>query len=280
MKKKSILTLIIILSFLKVYGQEELRGNFRIYLKKDGKSINSKVPLILEEEKEKEEILYTYDGKNAVKKSKEFKIVDTSFSFQKINPNFKYSSIIVDVELKENKLLIKPKDDIAKDFNKFNSDKVRKLYIDVSEGIIITKTSLKVSAITVPLKVYLSNQSDSLATFTNNIETDVNIALTIGKSWDKYLFKEGEEAKLSNTNNLFGFIGLNKLELNKKNTDGKNDEDNILTLSSGIGYQYGYGKLGLSFLLGLDLPFSKTGQNWVFKYQPWIGVGIGYSIFK
>ena len=135
-------------------------------------------------------------------------------------------------------------------------------------------------ALTNPLNVYRTTQSDSLNSFSNNIVTYANITFTFGISWEKFSYKKGSEPKLTNTQNAFAFFGLNKLSLTKKNTDGRNDGDNILSFSSGLGYQYGYGKLGLSLLLGIDLPTSSIGQNWVFKYQPWLGVGIGYSIFK
>lgn len=281
MKIKLLFLIIILLGVNTVNAQQEIKGNYRIYLKKDGTSTNNKVPIILEEESgEKEEILYTYDGKNATKKSKYFVKIDSAFSFKQINPNFKYKSIIVDLEQKDDKLILNTKDDVAFDFKKYNNGVERRLYIDITDGIKITKTSWKASAITVPIKAYLTSQSDSLANFTNNIETDFNVAITYGKSWEKYLYKNGKEPQLTNTQNAFIFAGLNKLELNKKNTDGKNDGDNILSFSTGFGYQYGYGKLGLSLLLGIDLPVSSIGQNWVFKYQPWLGIGIGYSIFK
>ena len=272
--------LLVIFIYIKTLGQEEINGNYRIYLDAKGKSANSKVPIILEEEQDKEEIVYSINGKNATKKSKKYVAIDNTFSFKKINPNFNYSSIIVDLEQKENKLIITTREDVAKDFKKYNGTKKRRLYIDVTEGVKITRKSKKVSAITIPLKVYLTSQSNTLTSFSNNIETDVNVALTYGKSWEKYSYKKGREPKLTNTKNLFLFLGFNKLELNEKNTDGLNDGDNILSIGPGLGYQYGYGKLGLSILLGIDLPVSSIGQNWVFKYQPWLGVGIGYSIFK
>lgn len=278
--KIKILIILIVFSCAKVFSQEEIKGNYRIYLKTDGTSSNSKVPIILEEQQDKEEILYTINGKNATKKSKNYVAIDTAFSFKKINPKFNYSSIFVDLEQKENKLIIIPREDVYDYFKKYNGTKKRRLYIDVSDGVKITRKSWKISAITIPLKVYLTSQSDSLPNFTNNIETDVNIAVTYGKSWEKYSYKKGREPKLTNTQNLYGFLGFNKLELNKKNTDGINNGDNILSISSGVGYQYGYGKLGLNILLGMDLPVSSIGQNWVFKYQPWLGIGIGYSIFK
>lgn len=275
--------IVLILNFYLVNGafaQEEIKGNYHIYLKADKKSVNIKVPIILEEEQTKDEVVYTFGDKDVIKKSKKFIAIDKDFSFFKINPNFQYSSIIVDLVQKENRLILTPREDVADEFKIYNKDKKRRLVIDATDGVEISRSSWKVSAITVPIKVYLTSQSDSLPTFTNNIETAVNVAVTYGKSWEKFSFKKGREAKLTNTQNFYGFLGLNKLSLTKKNTDGVNDGDNILTFSSGIGYQYGYGKLGLSLLFGLDLPTSSIGKNWVFKYQPWLGLGIGYSIFK
>ncbi len=280
MKAKLFLITILLLACYKVSAQEEIKGNYRIFLKKDGKSANDKVPLILEEEQKSEEVLYIYNGKKATKESKKYVTIDSTFSFHKIDSFFNYTSIIVDLEQKEEKLILTTREDVAEKFKIYNRGKIRRLYIDVTQGVKINRQSWKVSALTTPIKVYLTNQSDSLKSFSNNIETDVNIAFTFGKSWEKFSYKKGSEPKLTNTQNAFAFFGLNKLSLTKKNTDGRNDGDNILSFSSGLGYQYGYGKLGLSLLLGIDLPTSSIGQNWVFKYQPWLGVGIGYSIFK
>jgi hypothetical protein len=278
--KSKILFIVLISICSLVNAQQEIIGDYRIYLDVEGKSTNNKVPIVLEEEQESEEILYTIDGKNAIKKSKKYVIINKNFSFKDINVKLTSTSILVDLEQKENKLIITLRDDEADDFEKFKKTTKKQLYIDVSSGIKITRKSIKVNAITIPLKVYLTDQSNQLVSFTNNIETDVNVAFSLGKSWEKYSYKKGREPKLTNTQNLYGFLGLNKLELNEKNTDGINDGDNILSIISGIGYQYGYGKLGVSLLLGMDLPTSSIGQNWVFKYQTWLGIGIGYSIFK
>lgn len=280
MKTQILLITVILFLSSNTHAQEEIKGNYKIYLDTNGKSANIKVPLILEEEIDTVEVLYSINGNDATKKTKKYRIIDSTFSFQKTNPCFNYSSIIVDLEQKDDKLIIKPKENVLDDFEKFIGKKSRRLYIDISEGVKISKTSWKIGAVTVPLKVYLTDQSDSLKSFTNNVETDVNIAVTFGKSWEKYSFKNGREAKLTNTQYLYTFLALNKLELTEKNTDGRNDGDNILTSSIGFGYQLGYGKLGLSLLLGIDMPFSSIGKNWCFKYQPWLGIGIGYSIFK
>lgn len=280
MMKFKLILIVFILSISLVNAQQEIKGNYRIHLNSGGESKNSKVPIVLEEESEAEEAIFSYDEKNIIKVSKRYQIIDNNFSFHTIDSDFNFESIIVDLEQKENKLILKTHGETLSSFKKYNTGVNRRLYIDISEGVKISKTSWKASAITIPIKAYLTSQSDSMANFTNNIEADFNIAVTYGKSWEQYLFKQGKEPKLTNTQNLFVFTGINKLELNKKNTDGKNDGDNILSFSTGVGYQYGYGKLGLSFLLGVDIPVSSMRKNWVFKHQPWLGVGVGYSIFK
>lgn len=263
----------------KTYGQEEIKGTFKLFLNQERQSKNQKVPIILEEEQIKIDTLYKYDGKFVTKEVKKFVPINPNFSFKEINPNFKYPKINVDISQKENIVIIETKSDVAKEFKAYNN-KNQRLVIDVSNGVKFTKNSIIVSAMTIPIKVYLINKSDSLKSFTNNIESDVNIAFTIGGKREKILFKKDKEEKITNTHAFFGFLGINKLTLNKSNTDSKHDGNNILSFSNGFGYQYGYGKLGISFLIGIDVPTSAYGKDWVFRYRPWLGIGIGYSIFK
>lgn len=269
---------ILFITALPTYGQVDIKENFRIYLKNNGESSNRNVPIILEEQQTKCKVLYSFDGKNVTAKTKEYVVIDNQFSFDTININ--YESIVVDLEQMENKLILKTTGDVNKAFKKFNGDKKRRLYIDVSNAVEITKKSWKVSALTIPLKVYLTNSSNSLPSFSNNIQTDVNLAFTIGKSLERYSYKKGREPKITDTRNAFAFLGFTKLELNENNTDGRVSSNNILGLTGGLGYQYGHGKLGISLLLGVDAPLSGVGKDWVFRYQPWLGFGVGYSIFK
>jgi len=280
MTKQIIFVATLICTSQIIFCQEEIKGNYLIFLNKDQKSANSNVPIILEQEQSKIEILYTIDGKHAAKKSKEFVPINKNFSFNLLGGKLREKSISVDLLHVGDKLIIKPKNHIQKNFEQYSSGKNQRLVIDVSNGVEIIKTAYKVNALTVPIKIFLSSKSDSLANFTNNVESAANIAITVGKTLDRYLYKGGEQPKLTNTHNLFVLYGQNKLELKKKHTDGINNGDNVLSMSGGVGYQYGYGKLGLSLLLGIDFPFSSIGKNWVFKKQPWLGLGVGYSILS
>ncbi len=272
------LLLLTVLLPLEVHSQQEIKGNYKIYLNKNGKSNNSKVPIVLEQELVKDEVLYVFDGKEAIKKTKSFKEINPSYSFKSLNTDKR--SINVDLEQKENKLIITPKGELLKKFKSAQIGTKQRLVIDITKGVKITRKATKFSAMTIPFKIYLAHRADELVYFTNNIETNVNIALTIGKSKELYSYKVGRGPQLTNTFNYFFFAGLNKLSLTKKNTDSVIDGDNILTASTGVGVQVGYGKVGFSLLTGFDAPSSAIGKNWVFRYEPWIGLGIGYSIFK
>jgi len=281
MKSPFLILLALIVFESNIFAQNKIDENFQIYLNDNKSSKNSKLPILLEEEEKKTETLFILNGEKAVKEVKYFKEINSDFTFKLINPALTKKRLLVDLKQEKNKLILILKDStLNKNFASYKNGRNQRLVFDMANGIIITKTGRKASAITIPIKIYLFSNSDSLENFTNNIETNANIAFTFGYSLERYSFKKDRAPKLTSTYNFFGFLGLNKLTLNKKNTDGINDGDNILSFSFGMGHQFGYGKFGISLLLGIDLPTSSIRKNWVFRHQPWLGFGIGYSIFK
>lgn len=285
---KHFLSLAIFLAFTQVFSQK-LDEHYKIYLS-NGES-NEEVPIILEKKEGAKDTVYSYNDLPVTKSKKVYKPFDfenqksielknsKNFSFETIDPNFSLSTIRVDFDKEEKKLILKLQGEVKDKFEKKYKEDYR-LIINSENGVIIDKESWEFKAITVPLKIYLTNKSEKLEDFSNNIESDVSLGLTFGKSFENYLFRNKEEEKLQSWNYPFAFLNFAKLELEKKNTDDKNDGDSILSIGSGLGWQWGYGKFGIGVLLGVDFPVSNIGSNWVFRRQPWLGFGIGYSAFE
>jgi len=54
-----------------------------------------------------------------------------------------------------------------------------------------------------------------------------------------------------------------------------------MAFSPGLGFGYHYDTFGLFIAGGMDFPIGNTiATNWRYKNQPWIGFGVGFSIFK
>lgn len=135
-------------------------------------------------------------------------------------------------------------------------------------------------ALTMPFKVYLkSKEKDS--TRGNNVYTDANISLFIGKQWGYHGYNSKGELQRKKMHSLNFLMGATKITLKKNNSSRVEDSDfNILGLSTGLAYSFSLNKFNLFSGLGVDIPLSSEGSKWYFNKQPWLGFGIGYSVFN
>ncbi|QIE58804.1 DUF5320 domain-containing protein [Rasiella rasia] len=147
--------------------------------------------------------------------------------------------------------------------------------------LFVPTTSFHVGALSLPLKLYVDSDSDSISGGTNNVRTDVDFALFVGKQWGVHGFNSKGELKTKKMQSANFLIGASKLTLNNKNTDGviKKDTD-VLSLDLGLAYGLSYNSFNILFGAGIDLPLSRFGDEWIFYGKPWVGIGVGYSIFS
>ncbi|MEM6966895.1 MAG: hypothetical protein AAF573_19175 [Bacteroidota bacterium] len=281
--KLRLLTLLILIGIISYpcFSQKKVKGDFKFTLY-NGYLTNKNFPIFLEEEVEKEEVLFTIDGNDATRKYKDFERIkqDTAITFVMFTGEYSYNlrDVVVQIEQDGDKLVLNLKGETLEAFEKYNEGKKRRLVIDIGDGVKIRKFGFRVNAFTIPFKVFLSNRSETLANFTNNVETSVNGGVTLGISNDYYLFRKGRDPKLTNTFGLFSYFGLNRLDLNHNNTDFAIEDDTILSISFALGAQFGYRRFSTGLLFGIDAPFSSLGENWVFRNRPWLGLGIGYAL--
>lgn len=146
--------------------------------------------------------------------------------------------------------------------------------------LFISSNSWQAGALTVPLKIYLGSNQDSIP-LSNNIRTDIKFAIFVGRQWGKWGYDSKGEIKTKFSHSFNITAGASKLTLNNKNTKNiiSNDTD-ILTIDLGLAYAFKYNKFNIFFGSGIDLPTSKLGSDWIFKEQLWLGIGVGYSILS
>lgn len=145
----------------------------------------------------------------------------------------------------------------------------------------ITTTGWQAGALTIPLKIYLNGESDSIPKGTNNIQTDAKFALFGGYQWGKHGYNSKGEIKTKEMKSVNLVIGASKLTLNGQNTDGRVlKETSIATLDTGLSFAFAYNKFNLFVGAGFDIPLNKVGSDWIFHGSPWVGIGIGYSILN
>ncbi|GAB5401664.1 MAG: hypothetical protein Aureis2KO_32490 [Aureisphaera sp.] len=161
-------------------------------------------------------------------------------------------------------------------------------------------TEFTMNAITIPLKYRFRTNRDAINTNENEMveqisisseefSTSINIALFGGYSWGKTKFthrkKIGNRIK-NNKNTIGAFLGSSAVELKGSNTNIRinqvqsDREGTIGTISFGIGYVKSWNKISLGVFYGIDKGVGRVSKNWVYDDRPWLGIGLGYDLFK
>jgi hypothetical protein len=82
---------------------------------------------------------------------------------------------------------------------------------------------------------------------------------------------------------LIGSLNLSSIAVDSANTRGfQKTSTKISALSPTVGLLFNFKNSGLQLItsVGLDLMAGELGKKWIYRNQPWIGIGIGFSIFK
>jgi len=88
--------------------------------------------------------------------------------------------------------------------------------------------------------------------------------------------------KTDKTINLLGYAGVGTVNIDtlQSGNTTKPEQKNIAVFTIGTGLMWEKKGVQISLLTGLDFPSGLTQQKWVYRNMPWIGLGIGYAIFK
>tara|TARA_R110001632_G_scaffold169003_3_gene287847 strand:- start:115 stop:1221 length:1107 start_codon:yes stop_codon:yes gene_type:complete len=154
------------------------------------------------------------------------------------------------------------------------------LKLNPNSTTLIQHEAYSFGALTLPLKIYLGSNSDSIPKGTNNIITNLNFSLFVGRNWGNHGFNSKGEVVSKRYHSINFLAGASKLALNLSNTDGAVKEAEVLSINTGLAYSFLINKFNIFLGVGVDIPMSSVADDWIFKGQPWLGVGLGYSVFK
>ncbi|MCU7548165.1 hypothetical protein OCK74_03525 [Chitinophagaceae bacterium LB-8] len=108
-----------------------------------------------------------------------------------------------------------------------------------------------------------------------DFDNDFNLGLLFG--WKhQQTFEPNEIAH----NFLAGF-GITSIGVDSTTTQGYvkvKSNQSALTLS--LGYLFEYNKFQIGAFAGYDLVAGEVGRQWIYRNRPWIGINLGFSIFK
>ncbi len=158
-----------------------------------------------------------------------------------------------------------------------NSDKYYfiipiKNFKEVCEKL-IPRNSFVVGIPTVPTKLRFGS-SNIMDQRYFRFEGNLNLGLSVG--WKRYWC----ESKNFSTNAFLGFT-LSSIAVDSITTKGKiNTNTSVASFSPHIGVVFDAKKFQFGIYTGIDLLNGETNNFWVYRNQPWIGIGLGFNLFN
>jgi len=136
-----------------------------------------------------------------------------------------------------------------------------------------------VTALTIPIKYRFKGKGDVEEEFSSSFNVNLFAGYTTGKQLFRHRKKVGNKIS-SLTGTIGGFIGGNVVELNESNSRNLSSKLNQGALSYGGGIALNYDKINIGFFVGWDKIVGANRDNWKFNDKVWLGIGIGYDLFK
>lgn len=169
---------------------------------------------------------------------------------------------------------------ITEEANKFYKDHSFSIALEDRTVLNFKSTALQAGVLSIPLKMYLGTP-DSVSNAQAAISAGAYVGFRFGKTKYVKLPNEKEYTVYQKAWSLNLAGGLNKLDIDDKNTSDKGVKfkGSVPSLSLGIAGGYHFKTFTTFLAVGRDFLLSKRAENWLLKKKLWIGVGIGYDIF-
>jgi hypothetical protein len=134
--------------------------------------------------------------------------------------------------------------------------------------------SFTVGIPTIPVKLRFGNggEGDNARYF----RFEGNLSLGLSGGW-KYSF--GDDNKYA-VNTLVGFT-VGSVAVDGETTKGKiSSNTSAASFSPHFGFVFDVQSFQFGLYTGIDYLYGEPNKYWVYRNQPWLGIGIGYSLFK
>jgi hypothetical protein len=141
-----------------------------------------------------------------------------------------------------------------------------------------------ISALTIPIKYRFKNKNVG-----EDFSSSINLNLFAGRSFGRtnFMHRKSVDNKINNWKISYGLIlGTSTVVLNKNNTSASNNpilneesfNKGLFSLGGGVAYSFNAINFGLFY--GYDYAIGAGANRWNYNKEPWLGLAIGYSIFK
>ncbi len=82
------------------------------------------------------------------------------------------------------------------------------------------------------------------------------------------------------THNFLIYAGISSYKADESKIKEEREDYTIATFSPALGWMWEKNNVQLSVLVGIDFPPGELQKNWVYRNQPWVGLGVGIALFK
>ena len=120
-----------------------------------------------------------------------------------------------------------------------------------------------------PFKTRLGNQNRDFI-----FETGFQLGSNVGC---EYQFR----SKIKHSIGMLAGVGISTIAVSPETTNNYIDVSNTVgALTPSLGAVYSYENYQLGLFVGFDIMGGEMGKNWQYTGSPWLGFGLGFSIFQ
>ena len=137
-----------------------------------------------------------------------------------------------------------------------------------------SRHSFTVGIPTIPAKIRFGNGGDGDDGRYFRFEGNISLGLSGG-----YKYSFGEDNK--NAINILAGFTVASVQVDSQTTKGRvNSNTSAASFSPHIGFVFEADKFQFGLYTGVDFLNGEPNKYWVYRNKPWLGIGLGYSIFS
>lgn len=126
-----------------------------------------------------------------------------------------------------------------------------------------------IGLLVLPVKIRPFSTESGQFDFTSGFSVGTTFAWTVHHNW-----------KTNFSHSFLVYGGISSYKADESKIKEFREDYTIATFSPALGWMCEKNNVQLGLLVGIDFPAGNLQQKWVYRNQPWFGIGIGIALFK
>jgi len=126
-----------------------------------------------------------------------------------------------------------------------------------------------IGLLVLPIKVRPFATESGQFDFSNGFSVGTTFSWTVHHNW-----------KTNFTHSFLIYAGISSYKADESKIKETREDYTIATFSPALGWMWEKNNVQLGILMGVDFPSGNLQQKWVYRNQPWFGIGVGIAMFK